>query len=314
MTFRFLIVLVTISTSAFAQYAYPKVDLAKKVLATTLVVELLEGDNKVVATRNTAIQSVFKNNWKHTAVLFLTQSQIDSLAEQHQNGYSYVFQDDFEYSGTRNRHVNSDGSIHPYGDGMGGRIQYNAFTFGYYNCYLNVSIDGDYKFVTSIGFANAELLETDYLFLCQQLSRLVRAASEEKTTKEYFNVKRNIETITAKTLMLPKNFFKEKDHDRIGKYYDHKYELVDIQEYENLILNKEPDKAYIKIIWSHHHKLYMWVVADAADGAILSIVGFGGASFGSYHTANDIIKAKHLKYVTSKFAQKINNRYGWKVF
>ncbi|MBP2832837.1 hypothetical protein J8281_11630 [Aquimarina sp. U1-2] len=307
---KFLLVLVMICANSFAQYTYPKTSLAKNVLASTLVVQLLDGDNEVVSRRNDDIIAVFRDHWKHTDLLFLTQSQIDSLAEKHKNGYSYVFQDDFEYNETRNRHINSDGSIHPFGDGMGGRLSYNAFTFGYYSCYLNARIDGDYEFITSIGFANDNLRKTDYLFLYQQLSRLLDAAAQEKPTKEYFNVNRNIETLPSKTLVLPKHFFKEKDYGKISKYYDHSYELVDIEVYEQTILNREVEKAYVKIIWSHQHKLYMWVVVNAEDGAILAITGFGGVSFGSYHTANEIIKAKHLKYTTSKFAQKINNRYG----
>ncbi len=300
----------------YGQYTYPKKAYAQKVLESTLVVELFEDDNETAQFMNKSLKEVFVENWKATPVLFMTQKGIDSLCKVHKNGYAILYQNDFEYNEQRKGHINRNGGFGFNAANAGaGEIstRYTAFTFSHFKCYLNIRIDGINTYVTSVDFGNGELTKIDHLFLCQRLSHLINAAAAGTSSKAYLNIGENQERLKQSSLLLPKDFFKEKDHPKIAKYYEHNYELVDWAVYQNAILNKEKDKSYVKIIWSNQHKLYMWIVVNAADGSILAITGFGGIQFGNYHTVNDIIKAKHLKYVTSKFAQKFNNRYGRKM-
>jgi len=299
---------------SFSQYKYPNKEYAKLVLESKLVVELLEGEGADITYMNNSIKDVFTKNWKDTEVLFMTQSGIDSVCAKHKNGYAILYQDDFEYGERRNAHIDQNGGFSFGIGGAGGAsTSYNAFTFSYYSSYLNIRIDGKNYFVTAVGFGNGNLTKIDHLFLCQQISLLVKASAEGKKPWQFFKVKKNIEQLKNSSLVLPKFMFKEKDIAKISKYYEHEYELVDLQKYQDVILHKETGKSYIKIIWSRQHQLYMWIVVDAANGAILSINSFGGVHFGSEQTVKEVIKAKYLKYATSKLAQKVNNRYGWKL-
>ena len=119
----------------------------------------------------------------------------------------------------------------------------------------------------------------------------------------------NIEKIKSSTLLILKDFYKEKDIKKMSSHYNYTYEIVDFKNYENSILNFEKGKTYQKIMWNDFLGLYIWVVVDCESGKILAQTSFGGVTFGRYHTANEIIKAKHFKYATSKFAQKVNSRH-----
>ncbi|MDO6758564.1 hypothetical protein Q4566_00010 [Tamlana sp. 2_MG-2023] len=288
--------------SSFSQYSYPKKEYAQLVLKSKLVVTLLEGESEYVANMNSSIKEIFTNKWTDTEVLFLTQPEIDNLRKVHKNGYSFLYQK----AGESNERRFGE-------DNLGESYTYNAFTFSNYQYYLNILIDGKNHFVTGVDFGNANLMKADHLFLCQQLSKLIKASAEGKKSNQYFNVKNNIEQLKNSTLVLPRFMFREKDLDKIGNYYDYPFQLVDLQGYQEVILNEESGNSYVKIIWSRQHHLYVWVVVDATNGSIISINSFGGVHFGSDQTMNEVIKAKYLKYATSKFAQKVNNRYGRKL-
>ena len=298
---------------SFSQYEYPKQEYAKLVLNSTLVVELLEGNEEDVVNMNNSIKDVFTKHWTATDVLFMTQPEIKTLCNKYKDGYAILYQDDFKYNERRSGYIDKNGG---FGFGQGGQgdisTKYTAFSFSYFSAYLNIRIDGKNNFVTGVGFASGNLTKIDHLFLCQQMSLLIHASAEGKKAWEFFNVKKNLEDLKNTTLILPKFMLKEKDIDKIPKYYDYEHKLVDLEEYQNIVFTKKEGKSYIKIIWSRQHKLYMWIVVNAKDGTILSINSFGGVHFGSNQTAKEVIKVKYLKYAGSKLAQKVNNRYGWK--
>ena len=91
-------------------------------------------------------------------------------------------------------------------------------------------------------------------------------------------------------------------------HYKDEFKIVTIQEQEQTILNKDQGKIYLKIIWNDFQNVYMWVTIDAETGRVLSQMSFGGISFGQNHKANELIKAKHLKYASNKLFQKVNSR------
>ncbi|WP_289039191.1 hypothetical protein [uncultured Zobellia sp.] len=306
------------SLCAFSQYEYPKKENADIVLQSTLAVQLLDEEDEYGKYANTAIKEIFNENWKLTEVIFLSKAEIEKLKESKDSKYTYLTHDDALLKETRMNHVSTDPSSTTFGRrySMGANaptksVSYQrvAFTFAYYS--YNIEIVGKKKpiSVTKIGFANGELSKIDYLFLCQQLSHLINSSSKEVPEKSYYNVESNIEKNKNSQLILPRDFFKEKDIEKMDSNYEYDFEVVDAEKYQNTILNKETGKTYVKIIWSHQHSMYLWVVVNAEDGTIIAQTGFGGVKFGKNHEANEVIKAKHLKYITSKMAQKVNNRY-----
>jgi hypothetical protein len=115
--------------------------------------------------------------------------------------------------------------------------------------------------------------------------------------------------LTSSTLIIPKEYIKEKEVSKVGDYYTHPLELVDLDKYQDIILEKKDEMAYVKIIWSIQHELYLWVTVSAVDGKILSQTSFGGVKFGSHQDADDIIKVKHLGYAANLRAQEFNHKY-----
>ena len=181
---------------------------------------------------------------------------------------------------------------------------------GYY--VYNLEVFGKKKkpiSVTKVGFATGKLSSVDYLFLNQQLNHLLQSSNEGMLENEYYHVEHNIAKIKSSRLTFLVDYFKEKDLNNMNSFYEHDFKIVLKDEYEDVILNKENGKTYIKIIWSLQHDAYMTVVINAEDGFIVSRVGLGGIKLGKEYKFNDVIKAKHLKYITNSTAQKVNSRY-----
>lgn len=307
----FLMFLFVIVNNSFSQYVYPKKENAEKVLGNKLAIQLLEEKTENEKFLNQALKDVFVNNWKLTEVVFLDNNEISKLKNSKQEGYSFLTQNDKLREDVRSGYINSDGRMHKIGIGGIGSVKfdYTAFTFSYYDFNLEIINKNKLTQVTKIGFANGELSKIDYLFLCQQIKNLNENAAKDIPSNVFYDVERNIEKCKKSKLILLKDLFREKDQTEIKSNYEFEYELADRDKYQDIILKQEKNQSYVKIIWSHHHQMYMWIVVDAENGAIISQMGFGGVQFGKNHSANDIIKAKHLKYITSKTAQKINSKY-----
>lgn len=295
--------------STFAQNPYPDQEDAAKVLERTLVVQLLNEGSETAKFRNDALREVFMENWTLTPIAFKNNYEIKKLkSSKTKDKYVFLTQsdemaEDIRTSSGKGRNKNGLKS------GSFGN-KYVAFSFSHYDFFLEIMEKKRRPTViTTIGMANGELLKPDYLYLCQQLRLLVESSAKGIEEKEFYNVNENINFITNNKLLLLKDFFKEKDLDNIPSKYGYKYELVDYEKYEDIILNKEKGYAYVKIIWSTQHSLYMWITVNSEDGTIKSIMGFGGVKFGSHHDANEIIKAKHLNYISNAKMQNFNNKY-----
>ncbi|MGV8828770.1 MAG: hypothetical protein ACWA6U_10665 [Breznakibacter sp.] len=299
----------TLSLGAVAQYTFPEKALLEEMQNRTLAVQLLEGNDEPTTHLNNALKEVFLENWKWSPVEFHTVSQIESILKDKNTKYAVLSQQDALREIVGVGHMDSQGRVSHVGGGIGNPgFAYSAFTFSYYNFKLALPTTSKPVTITKIGFANGDLSRIDYLFLAQQLNWLISASLNEVPGKEFFNVERNIEECKSKKIAFLKDFFKEKKLNKVGEYYEHPHELVDFDQYQDIILSKKPGYAYNKIIWSTQLNMYAWIVADAETGRTISLLTFGGVKFGRHHDANDIIKISHLKYITSKM-QSINNKY-----
>jgi hypothetical protein len=292
-----------ITTVCFAQYKLPEKEYAEKVLQSKLVILLLDEKRESDKIINSSMKSIFEKNWKLTEVVFMNQAEVEDIIKAKKDGYAILSPANAlsvdvtkEYTKTNSGTRQQSGA-------------HVSFIFSYYNVNLSVMFKNKLVEVTNIGFANGELTSIDILFLYQQLSRLIDYASKYEDTKNYYNVKSNVEKCKKSTLILLKDYFRDEDQKNMKTFYEYDYKLVDRAEFEDIILNQKPNNVYAKIIWSNQHKMYIWIVVDAENGATLSQIGFGGIKFGSYHDANDIIKAKHLKYIYSEGGQSFNNKY-----
>ncbi|MEP1094045.1 MAG: hypothetical protein ABJG78_02985 [Cyclobacteriaceae bacterium] len=308
-----ILLLLAVTSQAFAQYEYPDKELCEELKKRTLAIQLLEETGDTEKNLNNALKKIFAE-WDLTPVEFMGWDAIAEILDSKNTSYALLLQNDELRKDIRSREVDQYGrkvvgATDPNSNKMAFKQYYEAFTFSYYNFDLLLTTKKKEKSITSVGFANGDLSRIDYVFLYQQLSRLIQSSLNDIPTDEFYNVASNIETCKNSKLVLLRDFFSEKDVPKIDDYYEFEYELVDFESYQDVILNKAENMSYSKIIWSNQINMYEWVVVDAKSGSILSQLTFGGVKFGRNHDANDIIKSKHLKYITNKTAQKVNNKY-----
>lgn len=300
---------VGLSSPVFAQYSYPDQDMCQELKNRTLVVELLDETDESNIILNNALKEEFEA-WDISPVMFKTSEEVSEILDARDTQFAVLTQDNAVQKDIRARKLDDKGRL-MFGAGLPSSTQnYVAFAFSYYNFDLQLPTGKKNPVtITSIGFANPELSRIDYLYLVQQLSRLVNSSLSGTPSSEYYDAAVSVAKIKASKLIFLKDFFKEKEVAEIPDNLEAEFELVDMGAYQETILSKEPGKTYAKIIWSNQVNMYVWAVVNAEDGQILGHQGFGGVKFGKTHEANDIIKVKHLKYVTNEKAQKFNSKY-----
>ncbi len=305
------------SINAFSQFIYPSQEDAKHVLSKTLAVELLNESNDDIKKQNEDLKSIFTSEWDKSKVEFFSTQKIQRLIAEKNTDYVYLTQELAKEIDSRTRLRHYDGSSATFNSNNEPYYseRYVAFSFSFYPFKVitfknNKKGKLEQKEITSITFANPYLNKTDYLFLAQQLNKIIGDASEGKSANEYYgNVSENIEKIKNDTLLLAKPFFKEKEIKKIPSSYEYPFEILEPSIIDEKILNKTVGYTYIKIIWHDFSNVYVWAVIEADSGKILAQTAFGGVKFGRYHNANEIIKVKHLKYCTHEGGQKMNSRH-----
>lgn len=302
----------TYALSVSAQYEVPPKDYSEEVKNRILAVELISEVDENSKNLNSSLKQTFEENWKWSKIEYLTPSEIEQILDEKNADYLVLKQEKTTKKEIRTGYIDSNGKRHKVGMGgtdNRGTFSYTAFSFGYYEFNLILPTSKKPKTLTSIGLANGDLSSIDFLYVVQQLNRLVQASLEETPMEDFYNVERNIAACKELELAILTDFIKEKEKNDIGNYYTYNFELVNFAKYEDLILKKTQGVGYVKIIWSNQHSNYAWIVVNAENGETLSLLTFGGVKFGRSHEANDIIKAKHYKYITGKTGQKINDKY-----
>jgi hypothetical protein len=194
--------------------------------------------------------------------------------------------------------------------GGGGFQDIATFYFGHYDYSLCLVTGSNTNTkVCSITYSFDKLMTSDYLFIVQQISRLVNASLNDITGSAYYNHKKNMDFVKTKILLVPKELFKEKDLAKLNDIYKYPSKIVTLSEMNDLVLSENEAYIYPKIIFCEQHNFYGWVTISAKDGAITSIMTFGGIQTSSRVNSDELIKVKDLKYITSGLAQGINNKY-----
>lgn len=297
----------TCSLAVMAQYDVPKKEYCDELKNRTLAIELLEGNSETVTNLNKTLKEVFTDEWKWSGIEFLSKSEIDNILDSKNTNYFVLRQSSTAKEDIRRGYIDKYGRRSNVG--IGSSYSYVAFSFAYYDFNLLMPTNKKPIKVMDVGLANGDLARIDFLYVAQQLNRHIKASIDEVGMKEFYNIERNIEACKNKKIIILQDFIKGKERAKIGNYYKGEYELVDYNAYQDVILKQTPGNAYVKIIWSNQHKLYVWVVADAETGETLSLLSFGGVKFGHNHKANDIIKVKHFQYIDFKKGQKFNDKY-----
>lgn len=301
------IVLIVLAFTANAQYVIPVKERADLLKQRTLAVLLFDKENAELATYNEAIKKAYTEEWKITPVEFIYKEQFDEIVKSGNTKYAVVYSNNALNTLTFIHILERDLILKRTGD----TLKLKTFKFSHYDVYLSLvsGPSGKLDNVTLISFANDELIPSDFFFAAQQFSLLVNASLNGNRGKTFYDPEKNIEYIKSKTLLLPYEFFDGEDLAKLSDKYEFPYKVSGFYELNEIVLAKNEDFVYPKIIWSDQHDLYGWVIVSAKDGSLRSFMSFGGIKTGSNQKAEEIIKPGRLKDALSKFLQKANSRY-----
>lgn len=311
-----------LSFNVAAQYAIPKKELCEQLKSKILLVEIKDVSDTSVNGESEVLKRSFKDYWTLTSVEFLPTEDFNKALASSDNKYAALLAYDDEstrsvkhYSHKRTQVLNAGTSPATMGanyqtDPIGTYSGETKFYFSHFNLSISLMNGAEAKTqVCTISFANDNLVTADLQFTVQQMARLINASLNDIKGPNYYDHKKNIEFVKTKTLLIPREVFKEKDLLKIQEAYEFPHKIVSLNEMNDLILAKDDQYIYPKIIWSIQHKAYGWITVSPKVGNITSFMAFGGVHVNTHQEADDVIKVKDLKYIASGMAQGINNKY-----
>lgn len=282
---------------ASAQFPIPDKSLCEQLKSKKLIAELRNDSSGA----DEVMRNALKKYWTLTPFELLPAEEFKKILASGDTSYAALISSFGESSHTITR-FNTKTS--------GGFEDRGTFYFGHYDYSLClVTGNNTNTKVCSITYAIDKLITSDYLFIVQQISRLVNASLNNINGLAYYDHKKNMEFVKTKTLLVPKELFKEKELSKLSEIYKFPGKVVSLSEMNDLVLSENEEYIYPKIIFCAQHNFYGWVTVSAKDGAITSIMTFGGIQVASNVKSDEVIKVKDLKYITSGMAQGINNKY-----
>lgn len=293
-----LVLIIGTTSYSFGQFNFPEFKVANKLKTCTLAVKLFNEANSEYKPFNDAIKKVYTEEWKTCPVEFVTEEQFNNIVKTGKANYAVVYSEDVNTKYTQEYNRGSTSSYE------------RSFNFSHYDVMLKI-VDGPDKLttVTAITFCNSDLMPGEFYFAGLQLNLLVSSSLNGITGKNFYDAEKNIEYIKSKKMFLPKELFKEKDLAKIADKYEHPHKISDYKELNDVVLAKDAEYVYPKIIWSNQHRNYGWITVSAADGSVRSFMGFTGLATGSNEKANEVLKPGQLNNALNKMMQKVNNKY-----
>ncbi len=305
------------SLIAFGQYPYPDEDLAVMALNRNLVVKLYDNESAVESAMNMALKEAFSETGQ---VIFLKPKEFEKTLKSKDNSFIYLDQKqdigedlrlEMQYlDGTMENWVN--GSLlnpPPVASAEVKNFQFDRIILDYHWFDLFLFDGKRKKFLTSITFPNGMLAKHDFIFLRQQIDLLLNTSASGVMRANYMDVESNVDELSTLTCIYPRGFFTPDEADLVEENHETPYRLVAFEEYLNTILDKEKGMAYSKLVYSVQHNKYMWVMVKAEDGRILAINEIGEGKFSGEYDAEQVIKARQLKYSFHLPTQLLNNYY-----
>jgi hypothetical protein len=315
-----IFLLVLCATVAFAQYTYPKSDLAKLAVSLPLAVKMLPKTSQVEIEMNKVLREAFDENWDLSQVNFLAPKAFEKLKKSQPADYVFLQQPEILHEDLRMQLEYVDGSLeHRIMATSKSPIELatdeiksyeiTEVPFQYYDFDLKVFDGKKEKLVTTISFINSDLGKHDYVFLVQQLKLMLSASAEGRSANSFQNAEDNLATLSNLKTVFLKDYHEEDVIGKFDKYYEFPYQIVSYHEYVLAILSQDPEVAYLKMIFSRQHNKYMWGMVQASTGRMLSINECGDYKFTGSFEADNIIRPSYLRTATNLNTQLINNYY-----
>jgi hypothetical protein len=184
----------------------------------------------------------------------------------------------------------------------------------------------------------------DVIFMSKVLNNHINASKKHEKYKDYFNFDSNMSTLENKTLLID-SLITTMPLDSIKRIYKENVEIESAENIAKQIVSQSKNHLFIRLIWSNSRGFAMYDVFDTSTCDIISCIGSGGVRFtigsrenkysGPSGTSNFFdpkrypytnsrrgqegfsvelyksalkIKKAHLKYISSRLAQKVNCR------
>lgn len=296
---RLLAMLITLSLPliSYGQYQFPDKAQCEQLKSRKLAVRLFDDSFSLF---NDALGKAFDEQWKVCPVEYVSQERFDAIRQNGETGNAVVFASDATLKLTQEKKEFTSGIV----------VQSRTFTFEHFDVFLSlVTAPGKLTHITSISFCNSDLISSEFYYAGLQLNRLVTASLNDRTGKAYYNAEKNIAYIKSKKFYLPKELFNEEDLAKVSDKYDYPVQVGSLVELNDLVLAKDTNYVYPKIIWSNQHHMYGWITVDMAEGAVRSFMGFAGLATGTNEEPNKILKPAQLRNAVNGMMQKVNNKY-----
>ena len=308
-----------VALQGYCQYPYPRVELAELALNRTLAVQLLYEDSEVEEALNQVLKETVMTYYEGEAEFFFPP-ELEKAMRKNGEDYAFLTQPEFLEEDVRMDISYVDGSFHSWILGGSNEpsdlarhevedFRYESVRLGQYQFILSL-IDGRReKQISTVILPNGNVGKHDHLFIIQQFDLLLGSAVEGVMRSDFVDVEENIDRIKSTTCYFLKDYFSEETQAEFTDFYEYPYELVSFQEYQQVILNRQEESTYIRIIFSFQHNKYMWVIVDASDGRVLALNDIGDYKFTGTFDATNLIKPRHLKLSLSEDTQLLNNYY-----
>jgi hypothetical protein len=294
--FVFFILVSMLPNHSFAQYFIPEKLLCEQLKSKTLIVELKEDSSGA----DEVLRNAFKDLWTLTPIEFLPGAEFNRVLASGDTNYAALLTLDGE----------STHAMERWNTKWGGHDILKTFYMNHFDYIISLLTGANYyDAVCTVSFINKNITNTDLLFMVQQMSRLVNASLNNIKGFDYYNPHTNIEFVKTKTLLIPKELFKEKELPKLKDKYPYPFKIVTLKEMNEFVFSKNEEYIYPKIIWCAQQQFYGWVTINAKDGSVTSIMTFGGVQISADVKSDELIKIDHLKYIASEKAQGINNKY-----
>lgn len=252
------------------------VEFSKRPLIVTLLEAGDEKDSQGVFAFNEAVKSSIESCWAlNQKVTFMTESEIESLIKAKNKGYAVLQIESWQITKERSRHgtyyANPNSWVNSF---IRFRFIEDSPMSAFYLHYL-LSPHPNQADLTGA------LMQTQNF-----IEKSIRNKRELDLKKEAEHIG---PTLTKKTLLIDKGMlYKTLTEDEIKEIYTSPYKLVDRQEIEDAILNREPGYAYIDIQPANPNNptQFNQFIVDAHSGDILAyspplrFFKLGGYTFG----------------------------------
>ncbi len=290
-------IILTLPLLSYGQYQFPDKAQCEQLKSRKLAVRLFDESFSMF---NDAIKKAFDEQWKVCPVEYVSQERFDAIKQNGETGYAVVFASDATLKLTQEKKKFTSGIV----------VQSGSFTFEHFDVFLSlVTAPGKLTHITAISFCNSDLIPSEFYYAGLQLNRLVTASLSDRTGKAFYDAEQNIAYIKSKKFYLPKELFKEEDLAKVSDKYDYPVQVGSLVEMNDLVLAKDTNYVYPKIIWSNQHRQYGWITVDMAEGAVRSFMGFAGLATGTNEEPNKILKPAQLRNAVNGMMQKVNNKY-----